>query len=135
LKVSPNGAPILSGSGLQQVKERIEQRFARAREAGVTSLVPTKPPAHRSPPLQAEVEVVPAKPLRPLAEQAAVLVRVAARRFANTAAKHPRTQESYCVVDVRETVDELFAAAIEAIERDVSKQQTKTERHEIKEAS
>jgi hypothetical protein len=32
-------------------------------------------------------------------------------------------------------VDELFAAAIEAIERDVPKQQKRSERHEIKEAS
>ena len=134
MKVSPNGAPILSGGGLQQVKERIQQRFTQAREAGVTSLVPTKPPAHRSP-LQAEVEVVQEKPLRPLAEQAAVLVRVAERSFAKSAVRHARTQESYWVVDVREPVDELFAAAIEAIERDVPKQQKRSERHEIKEAS
>jgi hypothetical protein len=42
LKFSPNGAPILSGNGLQQVKDRIQQRFAEARESGATSLVPKK---------------------------------------------------------------------------------------------
>ena len=42
MKVSPNGGPILSGTGLQQVKERIQQRFAEARECGATSLVPKK---------------------------------------------------------------------------------------------
>ena len=130
MKVSPNGAPILSGTGLQQVKERIEQRFAQAREAGATSLVPSKPVAHPSPP-QTEAEVEPAQPLRPLAEQAAVLVRIAERRFAKTVVRHARAQESYWVADVREPVEELFAAAIEAIERDVP-QQKKDFRHEVK---
>jgi hypothetical protein len=38
-------------------------------------------------------------------------------------------------LDVREPVGELFFAAIEAIERGVPKQQKKSQRHEIKEAS
>ncbi len=43
MKTNPDGAPLFTGRGLQQVKERVAQEFDKARNSGATSFVPAKP--------------------------------------------------------------------------------------------
>jgi hypothetical protein len=86
MKISESGAPILGGIGLKTVRERIEQRFAEAREAGPSSLVPVKP-KHASdvgaPHSSIQLTVISAaEPLRSLAEIAApLLLEIRAKRM------------------------------------------------------
>ncbi len=109
MKTSPNGAPILSGSGLQSVRDRIQNKFDEARQAGATSVVPSKP--HRSM-LSAEPAV--AKTPRTLHEIAVPILRIAEKKF-TAPVRHPRHQEIYVVVEPKESLDILFSQSLEAI--------------------
>lgn len=106
------------------MKAHIEAAFSRAKDHGPTSLV--------SGPALCDVDVTPTKPLRPLAEQAAVLIRVAERRFARTVARYPLEQETYTIIEPRQPVDvaALMREAVGAIERNFPNLQ-KQFRHEI----
>lgn len=86
MKTSSNGTPILSGGGLQSVRERIQQRFDEARETGATSLMPAKPRVERI--LSAEPTPLAQKPLRPFAERAEVILKVAEKKF-QAPVRHP----------------------------------------------
>ncbi len=89
MKISLNGAAVLSGSGLQSVRERIEAEFQKSRQAGPTSLVPPSKPQGVSRILAAQPAAVAPKPLRPFAERVEVILRVAEKKFAQTPVRHP----------------------------------------------
>jgi hypothetical protein len=136
LKTSPNGAPILSGSGLQQVKDRIQQRFAEARESGATSLVPKK--VIKAAKAGRDAQVVQRtkreqKEHRTLEERSAPLLKsLVESRYAATRLTHSRGPIP--IVVPTESVGELFAQAVKAVDGTNIPQQKKEERHEIKEA-
>ena len=136
MKVSPNGAPILSGTGLQQVKERIQQRFAQARESGATSLVPKKVVTTAKAGLDAQVmqrAKREQKERRTLEEKSAPLLKyLAESRYAATRLTHSRG--AIPIVVPTESVSELFAKAVKALGATNLPEQKKEERHEIKEA-
>ena len=114
MKTSPNGAPILSGSGLQSVRERIQQRFDEARKVGATSLMPAKPRVDRN---LSEATPLAPKPLRPLHEIVAPVVRVAERKFAQTAVRHPLHEMYHVISEVNNpNLNQLFREALAAIE-------------------
>ncbi len=113
--ISDNGAPILHGDGLQSVRERIEAEFQKSRQAGPTSLVP-KPPG---------VEIIfstePAplapKPLRPLADRAEAILKVAVKKFAQAPVRHPLHEMYHVIVGPTAPLDlnKLFQEALECL--------------------
>src|SRR5271166_2481465 len=110
MKISPNGAPILRGSGLRSVRERIEAAFAKANNSGPTSLVSQKSApkmSHMS--VTEAAETTAAKPRPPLVELAAPLLRVAENRYRATRLSHHKGV--HLVTTPTETAEELFAAA------------------------
>ena len=119
-------------SGIEETKRRIKAAFEKARQAGSTSLVPPKDVAHTA--ARPLLTRAPAPP-QPLHILAATLVHKAAESVSNKPVRMPRHEGAYVVVRPSASFEELVKAAFEAIERDVPKQQKKTERHEIKEAS
>ena len=134
--IQANGAPILSGSGLQQVKERIQQRFAEARESGATSLVPTKVVTTTKAGLDAQVvqrAKREQKERRTLKEKSAPLLKsLIESRYAATRLTHSRG--AIPIVVPTESVNELLAKAVKAVEAANLPEQKKEERHEIKDA-
>jgi len=131
VKISPNGAPILRGSGLQSVRERIKAAFAQANNSGPTSLVPPKPVPKTSHPSEINVvETTTAKPRPRLVELAAPLLRVAENRYRATRLSHHKG--AHLVTTPTETAEELFAAATRVVDA-VCPQQKKAGRHEMEE--
>ena len=110
MKTSPNGAPILSGKGVAAVKKIMEERFAEARKAGTTSLMPSK--VER---ILSETTPPAPRPLRPLHEIIAPVVRFAERQYAQTAVRHPLHQETFVIVKPAEVASTLFEQALAAI--------------------
>jgi hypothetical protein len=110
-RTSESGAPILTGTGLQSVRERIRQAFQVI---------------HKDMPLnEREIEIVevttldvapdPPKVLRPLSERADPILRVAERRFQHAVGrKHHHSAVNHISVPT-ETVDELIRQAIVAL--------------------
>jgi hypothetical protein len=119
-------------SGIEETRRRIKAAFEKARQAGSTTLVPPKDVAHAA--ARPRLSRAPAPP-QPLQILAAALVHKAAASVSNKPVRMPHHEGAYVVVRPTASFEELVKAAIEAIERDVPKQQKKTERHEIKEAS
>jgi hypothetical protein len=131
MKISPNRAPILHGSGLQSVRKRIEAEFAKANNSGPTSLMPPKPVAETSHLSEVNVvETTAAKPRPPLVELAAPLLRVAENRYRATRLSHHKVE--HLVTMPTETAEELFAAATRVVDA-VCPQQKTAGRHEMEE--
>lgn len=124
MKISQNGAPILTGSGLQSIRERIEREFAQVRKAGATSLVPKKTKAQRS--------LLLAEPAsaRPLHVIAAPILRVAEKRFAQAPVRHLRHQETFVISAPTETCEEILRLSLRCID-EMNLPMTKEERHEV----
>jgi hypothetical protein len=111
MKTSASGAPILTGSGLQSVRECIRQAFQEIYKD--TSLTEQK--------IEIVVEVKPGvaplrqKPLRPLAERAAPVLRAAERRFQHAVRRiHHHSAVNHVSVPT-ETATELIRQAIVAL--------------------
>jgi hypothetical protein len=104
MKTSPSGAPILSGSGIQSVRERIQKKFDEARHAGATSSVPAANPA----------AIVPKAP-RALAEKAAPLLQVAGRQVSQNPIQHARYHETHVIVCPAEPAALLIEQALSAL--------------------
>jgi hypothetical protein len=110
MKLSANGVEILTGTGLQSVRERIQQAFDNARSS---------PPNERQIELVEEVRlgVVPAieKKVRPLVERADPILRVATRRFQHAAGKrHHHGAVHYVEIPI-EDFETLVRQAIKAL--------------------
>ena len=111
MKTSPNGAPILHGRGLQSVRERIQQAFrpihkdASQNECEIESVEEVK------------LDVTPAapKPLRPLADRAEPILRVAERRFKHAVGRRHHHDAVHNVVVPTESVQDLFETALKAL--------------------
>jgi hypothetical protein len=121
-----DGVSLMTGKGVQKVKEHIALQFEKARNSGATSLVPWKPKrelrtlmtedadescaAHTS----MRLALIPeSKPLRPLAERVAPLLRqihvpVSLHRRKNVG-------EGWVVEIPKEQAEELFEAALAAL--------------------
>ena len=120
-------------SGIEETKRRIAAAFEKARQAGPTTLVSPKDVAHTA--ARPRLTRAPAPP-QPLHILAATMVHKAeAESVSNKPVRMPHHEGAYVVVRPSASFEELVKAALEAIERDVPKQQKKPERHEIKEAS
>ena len=101
MKTSRNGALVMTGRGLEEVRKQIKERFALVREQNAK-------------PIAVETGKEP-RPIRPLAEIAAPILKVAAARF--TSFKHSRHQDTYVVTSPSETAEELFSAAAKAVDQ------------------
>jgi hypothetical protein len=128
--ISENGAPILTGKGLEAVKKIMEQRFTAARQTGPTSLVP--------PNVAQTVErlCLTARPIRiatprpELSVLAAPILKVAEGRFANTPVRHPHRQDCHVIVEPSiPDISALYAEAVAVIERTTPKAPMKSDRH------
>jgi len=129
LAVESTALPV-EKSALDMVREHVEKMFERARRLGPTSLVPkaahietsncTRPAVARAP-----------RPNIPLALLAQPLIAKAVLGADDKPVRHPHTQDFYWVGDVRESVDALFAAAIESVERTTPKVAKHDGRHEV----
>jgi hypothetical protein len=131
--ISENGAPILTGKGLEAVKKIMEQRFAAAMQTGPTSLV--VPPKDLAKTVERSCLTRPVRIAMPRPELSVIAVpilKVAERRFANTAVRHPHTQDCHVIVEQSiPDISALYAEAVTVIERTTPRVPTKSDRHVI----
>ena len=113
-------------SGIEETKRRIEAAFKAARRVGPTVLVPKSGGRSLS-----TREAASARPLRPLAEQAVVLIQTAERTVSSKPVRHSLHEHSHIVIAPRESFASLVEQALAAIERDMPKVTKKNERHEV----
>ena len=130
--ISENGAPILTGKGLEAVKKIIQQRFAAAMQTGPTSLVVPLTDVAKT----VERSCVTVRPIRiatprpELSVLAAPILKVAEGRFATTPVRHPHTQDCHVIVEQSiPDISALYAEAVAVIDRTTPKVPTKSERH------
>src|SRR5258708_4252466 len=104
MKTSPNGAPVMTGKGLQDVLAQVERRFAEARESGMTPLVPSRVESQR---------ITIEKRERTLMEKAAPLLE----EIGATGMPHRRDMYCWEIGDeIRiEDAPKLFEAALAAL--------------------
>jgi hypothetical protein len=105
MKTPSGGALILSGSGLQQVKQHIELCFAVVHDSLAAELLTE---ANRE---QCDLVVLSAS----LDEQAAPILRAAERRFTQMVRSHH--QDVYFITPPVETAEALFAQSLAALDR------------------
>lgn len=129
MKISENGAPILSGRGLQEVRKLIEVRFAEARKGLVT---PDRNSQKFSPTLKSGGQGVEHRPLQPLAEIVAPVLRAAERSFDNAPLHHHR-HEIYVVSKPKESAAQLFTECEEAMLR-LNMAEGKSHRYDMEES-
>jgi hypothetical protein len=130
--ISENGAPILTGKGLEAVKKIMQQRFAAAMQTGPTSMV--VPPKDAAKTL--ERSCLTARPIRiatprpELSLLAQPYLRAAEKRFADTPVRHPHTQHCHVIIEQSiPDISTLYADAVAVIERTTPKVPTKSDRH------
>ena len=124
-----SAVPSPQPSALDGVKAHVAKMFEQARLAGPTSLVPKKV-AHEERSAFSRAATAPEK-RRTLVEQAAPIIQRASATVSTKPVVMPHTREAYVISPIRASYAELVKAALEAIERDLPKD----ERHDIKEAS
>jgi hypothetical protein len=105
----------MSGTGVAQVKERIQAEFEKARQTDTVKVARFNP-----------------RPLRPLAKIAGPAQKAAEDRFKNLAVRHAGQQEPYVVVVPKESAAELYALSERAVSKlNIAPQ--REERHEVSE--
>jgi hypothetical protein len=112
MKISPSGAPILHGNGLDQVKRRIEEAFRAVRTDVRTN---TNEP---------EIEIIQKaapviqRPQRPLAEKAAPILHAAVQGRKDTAIPHHNAVHRKAVHTIsipKKSAQELIAEALKVL--------------------
>ena len=140
MKTSREGAPICTGAGVAAVRKRIEESFDTARQglANVSPRESPEPRANRKSPASLTTHqravAIESRAQRPLSEIVAPVLKIAEGHFKSVVVRNNLGNETFVVVEPKETVSELLTACERAIE-ELNLPRRKSSRYEIVEES
>ena len=112
MKTSPNGAAMMTGAGVKQVRKKIQEEFGKA-----LSVDEAQQQA-----ITAELDgAAPPKPLRDLADVAVPILKVAERKFRDVVVGHARPV--YHIACPTETAEQLIAEAMKVVKSTPKKEE------------